>query len=353
MNRNASIYLDLLRSFAALSVVLFHASFLKFGGKWLWWISGEGTDSVMIFFVLSGYVITYVAMTKENTFEIFLTNRLARLYSVVFAAILLASAVDLLTGTFWKLTYLASLFFVNEVWNFALSPASNPPFWSLCYEVFYYAIFAAFLYSQGYVRILIISALMIFAGPNILLLFPVWITGGIVYMLSRKVRPNKWLGVSFLALSLLGYFLLFSSFHGMYRSLFQFNSPNWGNLASRSRGPLYSYILGFLVGMQIIGFHACSQLFDTLLAAIEKPVKFIAGGSFSLYLYHYPLLVLLAHFLKPAADDTFSSVLIIGLTLIGCFGLSFVTERKKNEVRKLVRFCWSYFSAPKVIKEMD
>ena len=66
MNKGMSIYLELIRVVATLLVLLSHAS--EFAPKTLQIILSElrlGRDGVILFFVLSGYVITWCAIEKE------------------------------------------------------------------------------------------------------------------------------------------------------------------------------------------------------------------------------------------------------------------------------------------------
>ena len=64
MKKQFSIYLDLIRTIAAFTVAIFH--FFQWpeftAGQFLWF--GYGQEAVIVFFVLSGFVIGYVAETK-------------------------------------------------------------------------------------------------------------------------------------------------------------------------------------------------------------------------------------------------------------------------------------------------
>ena len=51
MNRETSIYLDVMRFSAAMVVLLTHLHML--GNPWLWRVLPYGTEAVLIFFVLS------------------------------------------------------------------------------------------------------------------------------------------------------------------------------------------------------------------------------------------------------------------------------------------------------------
>lgn len=87
MSKAFSIYLDLVRFAAACLVYLYHSN-----QRWL--ISDTlpaspfGHSSVIVFFVLSGFVIAYVTHEKENTYAAYVSRRLSRLYSVALPAVL-------------------------------------------------------------------------------------------------------------------------------------------------------------------------------------------------------------------------------------------------------------------------
>src|SRR5712671_3594240 len=83
MRRELSTYLDLLRLTAAMAVFVSHLSWVRISGGFLWQFQFLGHDAVMVFFVLSGFVIQYAAATKEKSLFDYQVARFARLYSVV------------------------------------------------------------------------------------------------------------------------------------------------------------------------------------------------------------------------------------------------------------------------------
>ena len=96
-----SLYLDLLRFTAAVAVFLDHLtptpsqpSIRATGG--LARVGNYGELAVAIFFVLSGYVISYVTSTRETTVQSYAVSRISRLYSVVVPALVLTFAFDTL-----------------------------------------------------------------------------------------------------------------------------------------------------------------------------------------------------------------------------------------------------------------
>ena len=86
LRRDLSIYLDLLRIAAAAAVFVSHLARHQLTDGWLWRIQPLGHSAVIVFFVLSGFVIQHVASTRDTHVRTFAVNRLARLYSVVLPA---------------------------------------------------------------------------------------------------------------------------------------------------------------------------------------------------------------------------------------------------------------------------
>src|ERR1700761_4869150 len=151
-----SLWLDLVRLSAALAVVLFHLSIRQNGGGWFH-TTALGTDAVIVFFVLSGLVITYVADNKETALRVSAASRFARLWSILLPALVVTYLADWAGRSFdpsayqnwggwiapdgdvWRL--IPSAFFVNELWFNSITPLSDGPVWSLGFEFWYYVIF--------------------------------------------------------------------------------------------------------------------------------------------------------------------------------------------------------------------
>jgi peptidoglycan/LPS O-acetylase OafA/YrhL len=91
MQPSLSMYLDCVRIFSALLVFIHHASYPRFGGEWLLRVGGE---AVIVFFVLSGFVVSYAAEAKERTSAQYIAGRLSRLWSVAIPAILCTILMD-------------------------------------------------------------------------------------------------------------------------------------------------------------------------------------------------------------------------------------------------------------------
>ena len=62
-----SIYLDVVRLSAAMVVFLGHVSGGRMTGGFLWQLNPYMSQAVTVFFVLSGFVIAFVAEEREHT----------------------------------------------------------------------------------------------------------------------------------------------------------------------------------------------------------------------------------------------------------------------------------------------
>ncbi len=197
MDKATSLYLDCCRFGAALMVFMFHLLSQPF-------YSGElsfpfGRQPVIIFFVISGYVIAYVSDRKERTVRDYALSRLARLYSVVIPALVLAWCLDMAVFRMapamlddnahsWPLVrFLVSLLFLNQSWNLTVMAFSNGPYWSLCYEFWYYVIFGAFVFAPGRLRLPLVAFGALMAGPRIMLLFPLWLLEVAAYHMRKPI----------------------------------------------------------------------------------------------------------------------------------------------------------------------
>src|SRR5215813_6648694 len=158
MTNALSLYLDALRFAAAFTVFLSHYGTARVSGGLFWQVQSYGHTAVLVFFVLSGFVIAWVTETREHSLEDYALSRVARLYSVIVPAFIVTAVLDylgtavdpLLYGPEWGhstthpvLGFVLSAAFLGESWVLTMLPGFNVPYWSLNYEAWYYVLFAA------------------------------------------------------------------------------------------------------------------------------------------------------------------------------------------------------------------
>lgn len=298
MKRSLSVFLDLLRIIAATTVMIGHLA-PTWGLEGLEHkIESFGHDAVMVFFVISGYVITYSTTKKQTDAFEYTASRLARLYSVVLPALLLTGALLLIgsqlnpdhykkyaRGSEW-LRHLLPIIFSQNIWSLSTSPPTNSPLWSLSYEFWYYAIFGCFYFAKNTLHRwagVFISALV--AGPPILLLMPCWLMGAAVAThgntWSEKIK-NPWvvfiLGLMTLILSM--FFLPVLP------------SDQRNNFLMHSSSFISDWLMAAGVSVMILAFHAV-RIPEPSVACTNRFREW-GDYTFPLYLLHYPLMVFFA-----------------------------------------------------------
>jgi peptidoglycan/LPS O-acetylase OafA/YrhL len=344
MNKELSAYLDLMRVGAATVVFFGHLSAMVITGGFLWQIMPYGHSAVIVFFVLSGFVIQFAAEVKEHTLYDFSVARLARLYSVVLPAILLTAACDAIGlhhnpavydltryhEIWWRM--LGSLFFLTQSWG-RVTLLSNDAYWSLPYEFWYYVIFAAATFLKGWKRLVVLAVSGAIAGPAILLLGPIWAAGAMTYRLAKHVtleKPMAWFvwatsGIAAIAVTLA------NSDPVKPLSPFLPTAFSWLDLP-----------LGALVAVNI--FSASSLSFG--LSRFHRPIAKMAGMTFALYLFHFPLMHLASAYVPTSLPVPVRALIVMGAVLPIIYALSFITEGQKRRWRNAIRWLLRPFGAP-------
>lgn len=235
----------------------------------------------------------------------------------------------------WRL--LINLFFANELWFTSVRPFSNGPFWSLGYEFWYYLLFAAAVYVKGQVRPLLISLLCVLAGPKILMLFPIWLLGVVVYRRSRMALPPEWVGW----LLTLGTMVAYLVFHltncpdrllALTREWF---GQSFVNDQLKWSGPFLSdYAIGTLVALHFHGVTAVAPRLSRVFVKLQRPIRYLAGYTFAVYLFHYPLLQFFAAATTGMTSPSLRRGIVLGFTLAAVWAAGAVTEQRKSEVRR-------------------
>ncbi|HEY4547035.1 MAG TPA: acyltransferase [Pedomonas sp.] len=346
LTRPVSVYLDIVRFMAALAVLIGHAADdgLYQGRYFLY---GLGHEAVMVFFVLSGLVIASTTVRQGRSLRSFTIARLARIYPVVIPAIILSFGLYGLAGwlgindadwaqdpNYSLTTLFGSLLFLNESWNSGMILPWNFPYWSICYEVFYYALFACLVFGRGVWRWLFFIAFALVAGPRVLALAPVWALGVWIALDPRLRLRSPTLGLALvLATWPVILWIGMADWDDGLKTWLHFTVPGWWRLVS-SEKVLTDYLLGLLVMANFIGFHACAGWFTGALRAMERPVRFMAGSTFSLYLFHRPM----THFLVAAGVDTRENWVVFTGVVLGivavCFALAELTEKRRDAARR-------------------
>jgi peptidoglycan/LPS O-acetylase OafA/YrhL len=362
MKPQLSIYLDLCRFIAAVVVVLAHLIHFDIAtGDWIKWLPESGRDAVILFFLLSGYVISYTCKQKNDKLKSYVIARATRVYSVALPVLILTVIVDLIGIQFNPESYNGlyqyqklyiyiplHLGFLGEIWTLSEQPFTVVPYWSLGYEVWYYVLFAALYFYSGFKRVFLFSLIFIFVGYKLWLLFPLWLAGVWLYRNHTRWDINQTVACLIFYGSLFGYFLY--KVTGADKYLISLGEDIWP-FASLPLGSAKKYLSDYAVCFFVIcHLYAARYVNLSWLLKARKTIVTLASYTFTLYLVHAPLMLTIEHNSQLDTDSIYTSILVLVLVGIATWGLGFVTEKRKYKFKPPIAWlCNTFISGIKVL----
>jgi peptidoglycan/LPS O-acetylase OafA/YrhL len=364
MTKQFSIYLDLVRFFAACLVVLYHSN-TRNVVETILPVSSYGHEAVIIFFVLSGFVIAYVSETKENKPKEYWASRLSRIYSLAIPAILMTPILDYIgehlnpsfyigetTHDLWYVRIFNSLFFLNEIWNISIMSFSNVPYWSLCYEMWYYILFGIWTFLSGTRRNVVFTLTCLMLGPKILLLAPIWVLGVILYRWKTTPMLPEWAGWVGLVVSivLLALFEYFSLTQVITKLLASWIGPYWHRELAFSRYFLGDWLLGGIVFLNFMSVRLVAHRFTSVLTRLEPAARALSGYTFSIYIFHRPLLLFWAAVINWSPQGYSFYAAVISATALSVVILGTLTEKRRYVMREFLRDFFDRFAQHDILR---
>jgi peptidoglycan/LPS O-acetylase OafA/YrhL len=340
ISRPMSVLLDAVRFVSAFLVMVCHMT-----GPTHYAIIGSESPRlshycVIVFFVLSGLVIDASVKDRRTDLKSYAAARLSRIMSVAVPAIVFSALVywwirvanGPLSAEFGPrilFNSLTALIFLNEG-SFAGRTVVNPAYWSLCYEVWYYALFGAAVFLRGPARIAVLAIMALVAGWKILLLMPVWLAG---------VWLNRGAAARSIPLDRAAPVLMACAVALYSLTLWDLNVL----VGLRELSPLAlgmsewvvsDYAAGVFFVIALAALRPLAEHFSAGLERIAAPVKHLAGFSFTLYLFHPPLAAAAAQLGLAKCENFFQFCLFSIAILAASAAIAAVTERQAPVLRK-------------------
>lgn len=250
MNSHLSNFIAFARWFSAFLVVLGHCAHLLIidrhlipnpglAAELLYGITSLGHSAVMVFFVVSGYLVGGITLDKwlsrgPNIVD-YAINRFSRIYVVLVPALVVGYLLDYAGMTWFNSaelytnsikydvgslsssialrlglkTFVGNIFMLETVVVDSLG--SNGPLWSLAFEWWYYCLFCLVVGGallKGWLRILAVVTLPVFVWvlPASLFLWgTIWLMGIATYFIVKRAKstPHPLIGVAVLIGSLI------------------------------------------------------------------------------------------------------------------------------------------------------
>ncbi|ANU07529.1 Acyltransferase family protein [Paraurantiacibacter namhicola] len=339
-----SILLDLIRGLAALVVLGGHMVQMEiYTGPYPLTETAQH-NAVLIFFVLSGLVISHSVRTRPQDLRTYAVARAARIFPVSLFALLFglalftiarsmgleASLEHVRTDAAEPANLLLPILFLGDAQGVVLPPW-NPPYWSLAYEVWFYALFGAAFFLRGKLRAAALLVLSLLAGWRVLLLMPSWLLG--VWLSGKDFRPGR---QAALALGLLGWLVM------LFATVFGVPAANLLLPIVQATGVDFNFSTYFITdNLFAIGVAICFVALRPLAAAkaalLERwagPIRWLAGCSFSLYILHWPIISAMSAFGMVAGKNAWLFAAYALAILAFCALTARVTEHRSGDVRK-------------------
>src|SRR2546426_427670 len=371
LSASVSAHLDVIRTVAAWAVMWGHLRTLFFVDfqhlarpGWLlsaiYFVTGFGHQAVMVFFVLSGFLISATVIKSHISgiwsWREYALNRSTRLYVVLVPGLLLGLLWDIVGSSLFASTgiyshpvadlgpaiaatnltvgnFFGSLFFLQTI----ICPpfGSNTPLWSLANEFWYYALFptalsAALAFTRKATHVAIpLSAMGVclaaFLGFDKFIGFLIWMSGcALVFACGKfQLRAKVWLFLYLFIASIIFWSCLVAA------------RTSIAAVLGTDLAVGIAFAL-FLFGVLQLELGAGSSRY---LSAAHR----FAGFSYSLYVLHFPLLLFLRAWIVPLQrwQPDGKHLLcgsLIGAVVIGfIWVVSLITENKTSVARNWVR----------------
>jgi peptidoglycan/LPS O-acetylase OafA/YrhL len=119
--------------------------------------------------------------------------------------------------------------------------------------------------------------------------------------------------------------------------LLRWIGAKWHYQAEFSKFFINDYLLALIIAANFIGYRGVAHHFSAVLFPLEKPIRWLAGFTFSLYILHQPLLQFYAAVFNgdPSGPLFYFEMMAATLLSVGIIGA--FTEHKRYQLRTWIR----------------
>lgn len=300
--------------------------------------TGLAIESVAVFFVLSGYFVGGKVLRQLSVNEFrwhhYLLDRMSRLYTVLIPGIFVSyflikiglkyqmenTRIDLKT-----LSCNLAFLMPNRCSGFA----GNSSLWSLGYEFYFYLLFALFAFlittkSSRFTRIVYICIILMIvfaATPKILVLFPAWLFGVVLWAFLRDKQNLVSRPYLLLLISLITLIVCTIYMHVL-----------------RTSDELTIFFVSIVSVPLLSALIIISDNSSILENRFIKNGNFLGNASFSVYIFHLPILKLM-YAIFDIPQEKLPIMQIFGfasLSILASIVLYYPFERNTQKVRRLM-----------------
>lgn len=315
--------IQILRAWASIIVVLYHAlgtaASYSQTSKYFSMLGSWGIHGVDIFFVISGFIMYYTQVLKDNKPSKFIKDRMIRIVPIYWILTSFYLGLYFFVPSLFR-DYKPSMEYILSSYFFITGPLYNEhPIlsygWTLEYEAIFYLVFFIVLFFSNRLYFALASFLLVLAYifiPNLSIILLEFTFGMVIAVIYTKFNVNRYSGLIFGT----GVILLISSI--------------FFNVKESNRLILFGFPSALIVyGLLGLKEFRCSVLL------------FLGSASYSIYLIHVFTLPLFYKFSSKFMIDFNFDLLIIFSVLftifVGC--IFYIVVEKPITIFLKKRFC--------------
>lgn len=292
--------LDLARAVAAVYVVVYHVVQHAEAPRALTLLFSFGQEAVIVFFLLSGFVIFTNEATRVVKPGGYYLRRLRRIYPPIVLAMLVSTglwAIGVINLSPTLSSAIATLLSLQDTAGLKPGVVSSPylgndPLWSLSYEVFFYLVFPLVMVlwrRDSRVARLAVPVLCCAAYSTFLIIpnhfslvvayFMLWWVGAMAarayqaWSLSLRALVPEFVGLMLLTVIAAGGFV----------------TDGWQGVGQYPGLMVRHFAVGLI--FLVVLTTPVRRLLASVSARVAAPAAAVASISYGLYVMHYPLLV--------------------------------------------------------------
>lgn len=367
-NESKSDFLNNIRWIAAILVLVGHTEmYAKLlmspadikSNIFYYYLTQHAHIAVIIFFVLSGYLVGYATYRKISlgtpveedyvkkdtmvqyryNFNDYFLDRWSRIYSVLIVSLLFTIFLDKI-GYFLSNNYVnpeyipqeytwfrlfINLFSFQGIQGHRVQFGSNPALWSIGYEFCYYIIFGLIifrkqLFKKQYLFYVTISMIFLTLGFKMFGYFLIWVVGYTAFLIFHKLDfklSSRYLLPLFIVLVFENHFLVYKNIAGI---------------------PQYCQDVLIAVNLSLILLcNGRDKKPNTYLKYINS---YFADYSYSIYAYHLPVIFFYYSIIPKSFESlpfVYHSMILIILCLIIARILYYISEHQRIRFRNAMK----------------
>jgi peptidoglycan/LPS O-acetylase OafA/YrhL len=306
--------LDALRGLAAVTVILhhFHAAYPALRDRWFFVLFGSGSSAVVLFFLLSGYVLSLPSWSgTRGRYSVYVVRRVCRIYLPFAAAAGLSIAGDL----YFRRYQLPLTAWYQQTWHSAVSlklvaeqltmwpmPNFNTAFWSLFFEMVMSLVMPLLC-----VALKRWNAVLLTAASYVAIYGATWVlVGAHVEMVQHSLLENVMRTLQVMCHFLLGATL---AMHVLAASVFMY--LDLPLIPSGLAGPVAWHLC---VAGGAAGILVCSLHMSSVASLLEHALpEYLGRISYSVYLMHGIVLFAVLDMLY----GKLPTVVLLGIVVVG------------------------------------